>query len=133
MNTRRLFDTWLLVVKGNLGFCGLVCRKEKSNVRLVVIRANTTEKGDTVLGAQFLNQTPSVHKSSHGCAGKQTFGKPQFFNHSCSHKISASGRSVGSFRRHCLRKSSRRGDNASGMGGSVSSTIRNMTVFTRYQ
>jgi len=66
-----------------------------------------------------------------GRGEKQTLGRPQFFfNHSCSHRISASGRLAGSFWKHCLRKSSRRGETVSGMGGSVSSTIRNMTIHT---
>ena len=66
-NRKRLFDTWCFVENGSLGFCEIViCRKQMPNVHLVVIRANTTKEGDTVLWAQFLNQTPSVQMIFHG-------------------------------------------------------------------
>lgn len=131
----RFFDTRRLITNGRLEFCGfVVCSEEEPNVCLVVIGADTTEEGDTVLWSQFLNQTSSINTYSHGRGKKRTLGRPQFFfNHSCSHRISASGRLAGSFWKHCLRKSSRRGETVSGMGGSVSSTIRNMTVHTTYQ
>lgn len=90
----------------------VVRSKEEPDVHLVVISADTTEEGDAALRTQFLNQTSSVNAPSHERAGKkQTSGRPQFFfNHSCSHGISASGRRVGSFCKYCLRKSSRRGE-----------------------
>lgn len=131
LSLKGLFGIWCLVKDGCFGFSEIIVRREEiSDVRLVIVGANTTEEGDTILWTQFLNQTLSVQLSSHARTGKQTLGKPQFFNHSCSHNISASGRFAGSFWKHCLRKSSRRGETASGMGGSVSSTIRNMTMVT---
>ena len=64
---KGLFDTWRFVKKGSLWFRKIVgCRKEISNVHLIVIRTNTTKEGDTVLRTQFLNQASSVHKCSHG-------------------------------------------------------------------
>ena len=56
-----------LVENRSLGFRDVIaCRKDISNVHLVVIRTNTTKEGDAVLWAQFLNQTLSVQTSSHG-------------------------------------------------------------------
>lgn len=76
MNRERLFNTQHLIENRSLGFCGIVIsREEISNIRLVVIRTDTTKEGDTVLWAQFLNQTLSVQMFSHGRPGKTNLGK----------------------------------------------------------
>jgi len=130
INTGGLFGTWRLIPNESLGFRGIVVwRQEESDIRLVVIRTDTTKEGDAVLRTQVLGQNRQQTHVPTNALERQTLGKPQFFfNHSCSHSFSASGRLAGSFWKHCLRKSSRRGETVSGMGGSVSSTMRNMTV-----
>ena len=47
---KRLFYTREFVENRSLRFRGIIARrKEISNVRLVIIRTNTTKEGDTVL------------------------------------------------------------------------------------
>ena len=130
INTGGLFGRWHLVPNGSLRFRGIVIwRQEESNIRLVVIRTDTTKEGDAVLRAQVLGQNRQQTHVPTSALERQTLGKPQFFfSHSCSQSFSASGLLAGSFWKHCLRKSSRRGETVSGIGGSVSSTMRNMTV-----
>ena len=76
----RFFDTRRLITNGRLEFCGfVVCSEEEPNVCLVVIGADTTEEGDTVLWSQFLNQTSSVNTYSHGRGKKTNVGKTPIF------------------------------------------------------
>lgn len=83
------------------------------------------------LPSESENKTLLGQVPSHECGGKETLGKTHLFNKSCFKSISAPGLIAGSFRKHCLRKSSRSGEAASGIGGSVSLTMRNMTGLAR--
>jgi hypothetical protein len=73
---------------GSLGLRGIIARRqEESNVRLVVIRTDTTKEGDTVLWDAVPEPNTSVNSSSHECGENKPWESPSSSSATRAHTV----------------------------------------------